>query len=100
MQVQMGSHGEAIITYVDDTSADRNADTCGGCGETPAEAAGPVMVVTQNGGPSLLNRQRGPAHAKAFGPVRDKAGDAFLAVVDPDGKAPGAGARKGVRVGA
>ena len=60
MQVQMGLHGEALITYVDDTSANRNADTCGGCGETPAEAAGPVMVVTQNGGPSLHRRQEGP----------------------------------------
>ena len=53
-QVQPGPQGQAIISYVDDTSADRNADTCQGCGETPPEAAGPVMVATQSSGPSLL----------------------------------------------
>jgi hypothetical protein len=87
-QVQMGLHGEAIITYVDDTSADRNQDTCGGCGQTPAEAAGPVMVVTQNGGPDLLAGHRVPRFARPLGQVRDRAGDAFLTTGGRDLKAP------------
>lgn len=90
MQVQMGLHGEALITYVDDTSANRNQDTCGGCGETPAEAAGPVMVVTQNGGPSLIAGQKVPTFAKPIGAVHDKPGDAFLAAGSQDVKAPAA----------
>ena len=32
MQVQTGLNGEAVISYVDDTSRDRNPDYCGGCG--------------------------------------------------------------------
>jgi hypothetical protein len=87
-QVQMGLHGEAVITYVDDTSADRNTDTCQGCGQTPAEAAGPVMVVTQNTGPSLMAGDRVPANPKRFGRVQNKPGDAFLAVGGQDIKAP------------
>jgi hypothetical protein len=90
MQVQLGQHGEAIITYVDDTSANRNQDTCGGCGETPAEAAGPVMVVTQNGGPSLVAGQSVPKFGRPIGAVHDKAGDAFLAAGGQDVKAPAA----------
>ena len=90
MQVQMGLHGEALITYVDDTSANRNADTCQGCGETPAEAAGPVMVVTQNGGPSLVAGQKVPTFARPIGQVHDKPGDAFLAAAGQDVKAPAA----------
>jgi hypothetical protein len=87
-QVQMGLHGEAVISYVDDTSADRNQDTCQGCGETPAEAAGPVMVVSQNGGPSLLAGKTVPPSPKRFGRVQDKPGDAFLAAAGQDIKAP------------
>ena len=90
MQVQMGLHGEALITYVDDTSANRNVDSCGGCGQTPAEAAGPVMVVTQNGGPSLIAGQKVPTFARPVGAVHDKAGDAFLAAGGQDVKAPAA----------
>jgi hypothetical protein len=60
-QVHAGTSGEAVISYVDDTSADRNVDTCQGCGETPAEAAGPVMVATQNSGPSLFAADKVPA---------------------------------------
>jgi hypothetical protein len=86
-QVQMGLSGQAVITYVDDTSNDRNADTCQGCGETPAEAAGPVMVVTQNGGPSLLAGKTVPRFARPVGAVHDKAGDAFLGVAGQDVKA-------------
>lgn len=87
-QVQMGLHGEAVISYVDDTSADRNQDTCMGCGQTPAEAAGPVMVVSQNGGPSLLAGRTVPRAPKSFGRVQDKPGDAFLSVAGQDVKAP------------
>jgi hypothetical protein len=87
-QVQLGLSGEAVITYVDDTSANRNADTCGGCGETPAEGAGPVMVVTQNGGPSLLVGKQVPRNPKKFGRVQNKAGNAFLAAAGQDVKAP------------
>jgi hypothetical protein len=87
-KVQMGLHGEAVITYVDDTSADRNQDTCGGCGETPAEAAGPVMVVTQNGGPSLLAGNTVPRDPKHYGRVSDKPGDAFFSGAGQDVKAP------------
>ena len=55
MQVQTGLDGEAVISYVDDTSADRNPDYCQGCGpQTPPEAAGPIMIARQDVGPSLL----------------------------------------------
>ncbi|HET6816769.1 MAG TPA: hypothetical protein VFH66_06035 [Mycobacteriales bacterium] len=87
-QVQMGLNGEAVISYVDDTSADRNQDTCGGCGETPAEAAGPVMVVSQNGGPSLLAGKTVPHVPTHFGAVQNKPGRAFLGVAGQDVKAP------------
>jgi hypothetical protein len=87
-QVQMGLHGEAVISYVDDTSADRNEDTCQGCGQTPSEAAGPVMVVSQNTGPSLVAGDKVPANPARFGRVQDKPGDAFLAVAGQDLKAP------------
>src|SRR3954464_9351030 len=83
-QVQMGLNGEAVITYVDDTSANRNQDTCGGCGETPAEAAGPVMVVSQNGGPSLLAGKVVPRNPKRFGAVQNKPGRAFLGIGGQD----------------
>lgn len=49
MQVTTGARGQAIVSYVDDTSADRNPDFCQGCGQTPPEAAGPTMIATQNG---------------------------------------------------
>ncbi|MEA2478011.1 MAG: hypothetical protein QOC87_2210, partial [Actinomycetota bacterium] len=76
MQVQVGKKGQAILSYVDDTSADRNPDFCGGCGQTPAEAAGPIMIATQNRGASLFNSVRkvtGPK--RAVNKVRDKKGD-------------------------
>src|SRR4051812_50140076 len=84
----MGLNGEAVITYVDDTSANRNQDTCGGCGETPAEAAGPVMVVSQNGGPSLLAGKAVPRNPKRFGGVQNKPGRAFLGIGGPGNKGP------------
>ena len=46
-QVQSGLNGQAVIVYVDETSNDREADTCGGCGQTPPQAAGPIMVAVQ-----------------------------------------------------
>jgi len=79
MQVTTGSHGEAVVSYVDDTSADRNPDFCLGCGQTPPEAAGPIMIATQNGGPSLFASEGeidGPPGA--VGSVSDGSGDAFL----------------------
>ncbi|MGH3496575.1 MAG: hypothetical protein ACRDP1_03820 [Nocardioidaceae bacterium] len=53
LQVTSGTAGQAVVSYVDDTSADRNGDTCGGCGQTPPEAAGPTIIATQDSGPSL-----------------------------------------------
>jgi hypothetical protein len=46
------------------------------------------MVVSQNGGPSLLVGKKVPHNPKRFGRVQDKAGDAFLAVAGQDVKAP------------
>jgi hypothetical protein len=90
MQVQMGLNGQAVISYVDDTSADRNQDTCGGCGETPAEAAGPVMIAYQNKGPSLLAGKKVPTSKNPFGCVTNKPGDGFLATAGQDVQAPSA----------
>ncbi|MDQ3879229.1 MAG: glycoside hydrolase, partial [Actinomycetota bacterium] len=77
MQVHAGRKGQAIISYVDDTSADRNPDFCGGCGQTPAEAAGPIMIAEQNRGPSLF-KSVGTVHGRkrAVGHSRDRKGDA------------------------
>src|SRR3954452_25197605 len=92
MQVQRGVNGEAVISYVDDTSADRNPDYCQGCGETPAEAAGPIMIARQDSGPSLLagHADFTPA-AHAFGSVSDPTGagypDAFFSSDGSDTKA-------------
>lgn len=79
MQVQVGAQGEAVLSYVDDTSADRNPDLCGGCGQTPPEAAGPVMIATQNSGPSLFASVGTIAgQPAAVGSVTDPTGDAYL----------------------
>src|SRR3954471_18641883 len=75
-QVHTGRDGEAVISYVDDTSADRNPDYCSGCGETPSEAAGPIMIARQTGGPR-------PLRAKGNLPG---GGDNFASVTDPTGK--------------
>jgi hypothetical protein len=76
MQVTTGPQGQAIVSYVDDTSADRNPDFCA-CGETPSEAAGPVMIATQNGGSSLFASVGNvPASTRAVGSVADPTGDA------------------------
>jgi hypothetical protein len=89
-QVQMGLEGQAIITYVDDTSADRNTDFSQGSGETPAEAAGPVMVVTQNGGPDLLAGKKVPSFPFALNQTRNKPNNAFYATAGQDIAAPAA----------
>ncbi len=88
MQVQIGQRGQAVISYVDDTSADRNPDFCMGCGQTPAEAAGPVMIATQNGGPGLFARSTLSATKNPVGSVGDPAGDAMLPAAGVDVPAP------------
>jgi len=55
MQVQTGLRGEAVVSYVDDTSTGRNQDFTGGSGQSPPEASGPTMIAHQIGGPSLLS---------------------------------------------
>src|SRR3954467_13093685 len=92
MQVQSGVNGEAVISYVDDTSADRNPDYCQGCGETPAEAAGPIMIARQTGGPSLFaSKGNLPGGGDNFGSVTDPTGkgypDAFFSSNGTDTKA-------------
>jgi hypothetical protein len=79
MQVTTGPLGQAIVAYVDDTSADRNPDFCLGCGETPAEAAGPIMIATQNGGSSLFGSVGTVTGSKpAVGSAPDPSGDGFF----------------------
>src|SRR4051794_36317066 len=92
MQVQTGVDGQAVISYVDDTSADRNPDYCQGCGETPSEAAGPIMIARQDSGPSLYaDRGNLTPGAHAFGAVSDPTGkgypDAFFSSNGTDTKA-------------
>ena len=90
LQVQTGVNGEAVVSYVDDTSANRNADICAGCGQTPAEAAGPTMIVRQTQGASLYTKVgtlRFPVR-RPFGSTTDTAGDAFVALNGNDVKAP------------
>jgi hypothetical protein len=79
MQVTAGPQGQAVISYVDDTSADRNPDFCQGCGQTPAEAAGPIMIATQSGGPSLFSSVGSLAPPRSQpSSVTDPTGDSFL----------------------
>ena len=78
MQVQTGVNGEAVVSYVDDTSTGRNQDFSGGTGQTPAEAAGPTMIARQIGGMSLYTSQGAlGAGTAATGSVTDPSGDAF-----------------------
>jgi hypothetical protein len=89
MQVRPGLNGEAIVSYVDDTSADRNPDYCQGCGQTPSEAAGPLMIARQASGPSLYAAKGSlTARASADGAVDDPTGegypDAFLSADGTD----------------
>jgi hypothetical protein len=76
MQVTTGPQGQAVISYVDDTSADRNPDLCQGCGQTPPEAAGPIMIATQMSGKSLFSSVGTvPSTSAPRGSVSDAAGD-------------------------
>lgn len=77
LQVQQDARGAAVVSYVDDTSADRNVDVCQGCGESPPEAAGPVMLGRQTGGPSLL---------ASVGTLSGATGAHTGSVTDPTGK--------------
>jgi hypothetical protein len=88
MQVTTGTRGQAVVSYVDDTSADRNPDLCQ-CGQTSPEAAGPVMIATQTGGQSLfasVGTVNGPRPAQ--GSVTDPVGDGAFPFGGVDVKAP------------
>jgi hypothetical protein len=79
LQVQTGLKGEALVTYVDDTSNNRNADFTSGSGQSPPEAAGPTVVATQTGGPSLytaVGTLTGDSR-RPFGTVSDPVGKGF-----------------------
>jgi len=89
-QVQSGADGQAVIVYVDETSNDREADTCGGCGQTPPQAAGPIMVAVQNGGPGLFAHKRVPAIPNVPGSVSYPSSPAFLSANGQDVAAPAA----------
>ena len=86
-QVQSGANGQAVIVYVDETSNDREADTCG-CGQTPPQAAGPIMVAVQNGGPGLFAHQKVPAIPNVPGSVSYPNSPAFLSANGTDTPAP------------
>jgi hypothetical protein len=62
-----------------------------GCGQTPAEVAGPIMIATQNEGPSLFtSKGMIEGSPRAVGSVRDPGGDAFLSALGRGTKAPAA----------
>ncbi|MFN2537165.1 MAG: hypothetical protein ABR549_03305 [Mycobacteriales bacterium] len=89
LQVKTGLSGEALISYVDDTSGNRNNDICQGCGQTPAEAAGPTMLARQVAGPSLYAGKGTvgngmPAAGFATDPVGEGYPDAYLSLPGPD----------------
>ncbi|MCU1587560.1 MAG: repeat-like domain protein [Frankiales bacterium] len=54
LMVSTGLDGEAVVSYVDDTSGNRNNDLTSGSGQDPPEASGPTMVARQIAGPSLF----------------------------------------------
>jgi len=85
LQVKTGLKGEALISYVDDTSGNRNNDLCQGCGQDPAEASGPTMHVHQIAGPSLFAAKGSvgngvPATGYVTDPVGKGVPDAYLAL--------------------
>jgi hypothetical protein len=94
MQVQVGLRGEALISYVDDTSENRNPDFTFGSGQSPAEAAGPTMFAVQTGGPSLyanVGTITGDSR-RPYGKITDPVGrgypDAFLSLLGNDTNGP------------
>ena len=99
MQVQTGIHGEALLSYVDDTSGGRNQDISDGSGETPPEAAGPTMIVRQIGGPSLFNAKGNLGDAQpAVDAVAAPTGNAFYAMAGMQTNTPTANDLTGVGV--
>lgn len=85
LQVRVGNSGEAIVSYVDDTSGNRNNDITNGSGQDPAQAAGPTMIARQIAGPSLYAAKGSLGDARpAVGSVVDPTGigqpDAYLAL--------------------
>ncbi|MCW2543932.1 MAG: hypothetical protein JWM40_1484 [Frankiales bacterium] len=85
LQVTTGLDGEAVVSYVDDTSGNRNVDLTSDSGEDPPEASGPTMIARQIAGPSLFAAKStvGDDHP-ATGSVTDPTGtgypDAYLAL--------------------
>lgn len=78
MQVQIGENGRAVVVYVDDTSANRSPDLSAPRGQTPPSAAGPIMIATQDSGPSLY-RSAGvlrPAR-HPMGSIHDRSKDGY-----------------------
>jgi hypothetical protein len=94
MQVQVGTRGEAVLSYVDDTSAARNPDFSFGSGQTPSEAGGPTMIAMQTGGPSLYKKVGSLTgdNRRPYGKVTDPVGrgypDAFLSRLGSDTNGP------------
>lgn len=89
LQVKTGIDGEAVLSYVDDTSGNRNNDVTMGSGEDPAEASGPTMSVRQIAGPSLFAARGTVGNGRpAVGSVTDPVGvgypDAYLALAGKD----------------
>ena len=94
LEVRTGLNGEAVLSYVDDTSGNRNNDISGGTGQTPAEASGPTMVARQIAGPSLFKAKGSLGNATpAVGSVTDPVGkgspDAYLSLPGADTPASG-----------
>jgi hypothetical protein len=94
MQVQTGRRGEALLSYVDDTSENRNPDFTFGSGQSPSEAAGPTMVAVQTGGPSLYKSVGTVTgdNRRPYGKVTDPTGqgfpDAYLGLLGTDTNGP------------
>lgn len=89
LQIKTGLDGEALLSYVDDTSGNRNNDICQGCGQTPAEAAGPTMSARQVAGPSLYAAKGTvgsgtPAAGFVTDPVGKGYPDAYLSLPGTD----------------
>lgn len=84
LQVKTGVNGEAVLSYVDDTSGNRNNDFSQ-TGQTPSEASGPTMSARQIAGPSLYASKKSVGSGTAaVGSVTDPVGrgfpDAYLAL--------------------
>ena len=85
LQVKTGTNGEAVLSYVDDTSGNRNNDITQGSGEDPPEASGPTMSAHQISGPSLYASKGSVGNGTAaVGAVTDPVDkgfpDAYLAL--------------------